>query len=85
MIADTYIVYNKALVFAFIADTVDTCNSLQEVVISYDSVQIHDLLDWRIETGDQHVHHNQNADITYYAFVFSIKRQFEALDMCFVS
>ncbi len=82
--ADADIVDDKADILAFSADTVHPRNGLQEIVRLDDLIEIHDLLDGRIEARQQHVVDDHDADIALDAFLLAVKRQLEALDDAFV-
>ena len=80
MVANADIVHHEALVLGFAAHAVHTGDGLQQVMGNHDLVQIHHLLDRRIEAGKQHVVDNEDPQVAVDTVFFTAERQFEALD-----
>ena len=80
VMANAYIVHHKAFVLGLASNAVNPGNGLQQAVRNNHFVQVHHLLYRSIKTGQQHVVHNNNADIAIHAFIVSSERQFEAFN-----
>ena len=61
MVADADIIDDEALVLGRAGDAVDARNRLEQAVRDDDLVEVHDLLDGRVEAGQQHVVDDHDA------------------------
>ena len=80
MVADADVVDHEALVLGLPGDAVDPRDGLQQVVGDDHLVEIHHLLDRRIEAREQHVVDDEHPRVPAHPFVFSTEGQLEALD-----
>ena len=84
VVTDADVIDHEALVLGLSGDSIDPCDSLQQIVGDDHLVEIHHPLDRRIEAREQHVVDDENAHIAAHALVFASEGQLETLGARFV-